>query len=70
MGREKVMIINGYQEILACWKFGTNKKEAERERGVKESERERSGKKEFGRERGGIKSDERVSRNRVGSETL
>lgn len=64
------MIINGYQEILACWKFGTNKKEAERERGVKESERERSGKKEFGRERGGIKSDERVSRNRVGSETL
>lgn len=31
-------------------------------------ERERSGKKEFGRERG-IKSDERVSRNRVGSET-
>lgn len=53
MGREKVMIINGYQEILACWKFGTNKKEAERERGVKESERERSGEKEFGRERGG-----------------
>lgn len=37
---------------------------------MKESERERSGKKEFGRERGGIKSDERVSRNRVGSETL
>lgn len=58
------------KKFLACWKFGTNKKEAERERGVKESERERSGKKEFGRERGGIKSDERVSRNRVGSETL
>lgn len=39
------MIINGYQEILAGWKFGTNKKEAERER-------EKSGRKEFGRERG------------------
>lgn len=39
---KKVMFINGYQEILAGWKFGTNKKEAERKReGVKESERER-----------------------------
>lgn len=53
---KKVMFINGYQEILAGWKFGTNKKEAERKReGVKESERERE---ESGRERGGIKSDE------------
>lgn len=41
---EKVMIINGYQEILARWKFGTNKKEAEREReewGERVWERER-----------------------------
>lgn len=39
---KKVMFINGYQEILAGWKFDTNKKEAERKReGVKESERER-----------------------------
>lgn len=56
---KKVMFINGYQEILAGWKFGTNKKEAERKReGVKESERERrkSGKKVGERE--GIKSDE------------
>lgn len=37
---KKVMFINDYQEILAGWKFGTNKKEAER-KGVKESERER-----------------------------
>lgn len=37
---KKVMFINGYQEILAGWKFGTNKKEAERKE-VKESERER-----------------------------
>lgn len=29
---KKVMFINGYQEILAGWKFGTNKKEAERKR--------------------------------------
>lgn len=54
---KKVMFINGYQEILAGWKFGTNKKEAERKReGVKESERERerrkSGKKVGERERG------------------
>lgn len=58
---KKVMFINGYQEILAGWKFGTNKKEAERKReGVKESEREREKKEweESGRERGGIKSDE------------
>lgn len=57
---KKVMFINGYQEILAGWKFGTNKKEAERKReGVKESERERErvGRK-WERERGGIKSDE------------
>lgn len=47
MRREKVMIINGYQVVSAGWKFGTNKKEAERERGVRERERE-----EFGRERG------------------
>lgn len=56
---KKVMFINGYQEILAGWKFGTNKKEAERKReGVKESVRERrkSGKKVGERE--GIKSDE------------
>lgn len=56
---KKVMFINGYQEILAGWKFGTNKKEAERKReGVKEAERERrkSGKKVGERE--GIKSDE------------
>lgn len=56
---KKVMFINGYQEILAGWKFGTNKKEADRKReGVKESERERrkSGKKVGERE--GIKSDE------------
>lgn len=46
------------------------KKQREREGGERVRERERSGKKEFGRERGGIKSDERVSRNRVGSETL
>lgn len=47
------MFINGYQEILAGWKFGTNKKEAERKE-VKESERERrkSGKKVGERERG------------------
>lgn len=52
---KKVMFINGYQEILAGWKFGTNKKEAERKReGVKESEREREKKEweESGRERG------------------
>lgn len=52
---KKVMFINGYQEILAGWKFDTNKKEAERKReGVKESERERrkSGKKVGERERG------------------
>lgn len=52
---KKVMFINGYQEILAGWKFGTNKKEAERKReGVKESVRERrkSGKKVGERERG------------------
>lgn len=58
---KKVMFINGYQEILAGWKFGTNKKEAERKReGVKESEREREKKEweESGREREGIKSDE------------
>lgn len=51
---KKVMFINGYQEILAGWKFGTNKKEAERKReGVKESEREREKKEweESGRER-------------------
>lgn len=50
---KKVMFINGYQEILAGWKFGTNKKEAERKE-VKESERERrkSGKKVGERERG------------------
>lgn len=56
---KKVMFINGYQEILAGWKFGTNKKEAERKReGVKESERERE--ERVGRkwEREGIKSDE------------
>lgn len=55
---KKVMFINGYQEILAGWKFGTNKKEAERKReGVKESEREREKKEweESGRERGGDK---------------
>lgn len=65
------MIINGYQEILACWKFGTNKKEAEREGGGGERVREREEWEErvWERERG-IKSDERVSRNRVGSETL
>lgn len=56
---KKVMFINGYQEILAGWKFGTNKKEAERKReGVKESERERRKWEESGREREGIKSDE------------
>lgn len=52
---KKVMFINGYQEILAGWKFDTNKEEAERKReGVKESERERrkSGKKVGERERG------------------
>lgn len=56
---KKVMFINGYQEILAGWKFSTNKKEAERKE-VKESERERrkSGKKVGEREREGIKSDE------------
>lgn len=51
---KKVMFINGYPEILAGWKFGTNKKEAERKReGVKESEREREKKEweESGRER-------------------
>lgn len=55
------MFINGYQEILAGWKFGTNKKEAERKReGVKESEREREERvgRKWERERGGIKSDE------------
>lgn len=53
---KKVMFINGYQEILAGWKFGTNKKEAERKReGVKEWERERE---ERVGEREGIKSDE------------
>lgn len=58
---KKVMFINGYQEILAGWKFGTNKKEAERKReGVKESEREREERvgRKWERERGGIKSDE------------
>lgn len=58
---KKVMFINGYQEILAGLKFGTNKKEAERKReGVKESEREGEKKEweESGREREGIKSDE------------
>lgn len=56
---KKVMFINGYQEILAGWKFGTNKKEAERKRGgerVRERERRKSGKKVGERE--GIKSDE------------
>lgn len=48
---KKVMFINGYQEILAGWKFGTNKKEAER-KGVKESEREKKEWEESGRERG------------------
>lgn len=47
------MIINGYQEILASWKFGTNKKEAERKReGVKESEREKKEWEVWERERG------------------
>lgn len=49
------MFINGYQEILAGWKFGTNKKEAERKRGgerVRERERRKSGKKVGERERG------------------
>lgn len=58
---KKVMFINGYQEILAGWKFGTNKKEAERKReGVKESEREREERvgRKWEREREGIKSDE------------
>lgn len=45
---KKVMFINGYQEILAGWKFGTNKKEAER-KGVKESEREREREERVGR---------------------
>lgn len=50
---KKVMFINGCQEILAGWKFGTNKKEAERKReGVKESEREKKEWEESGRERG------------------
>lgn len=52
---KKVMFINGYQEILAGWKFGTNKKEAERKRGgerVRERERRKSGKKVGERERG------------------
>lgn len=51
---KKVMFINGYQEILAGWKFGTNKKELsrEKERGVKESEREKKEWEESGRERG------------------
>lgn len=56
---KKVMFINGYQEILAGWKFDTNKKEAERKRGgerVRERERRKSGKKVGERE--GIKSDE------------
>lgn len=47
------MIINGYQEILACWKFGTNKKEAERERGGERvREREEWEERVWERERG------------------
>lgn len=53
------MFINGYQEILAGWKFGTNKKEAERKRGGERvREREKKEWEESGREREGIKSDE------------
>lgn len=57
------------KKFLACWKFGTNKKEAEREGGERVREREEWEERVWERERG-IKSDERVSRNRVGSETL
>lgn len=46
---KKVMFINGYQEILAGWKFGTNKKEAERKREGVKKEWEESGRE---RERG------------------
>lgn len=52
---KKAMFINGYQEVLAGLKFGTNKKEAERKRGgerVRERERRKSGKKVGERERG------------------
>lgn len=56
---KKVMFINGYQEILAGWKFSTNKKEAERKRGGERvREREKKEWEESGREREGIKSDE------------
>lgn len=57
---KKVMFINGYQEILAGWKFGTNKKEAERKRGGERvREREKKEWEESGREREGIKSEEK-----------
>lgn len=50
---KKVMFINGYQEILAGWKFGTNKKEAERKRGGERvRERERRVGRKWERERG------------------